>query len=136
MRFYEVIVKSNGIDQNSGKEKVITERFILEAETFGDAENTIYGIMDTRDFEIVNINPKKWECVLGEGESEVYFLAVIASLDIDEQTGKEKWFNRQIIIASDTIEGAKTIADDDVSKYITTAQLTKLQETKITNYVK
>lgn len=130
--YYESIIKTEKIADN-GKTKTVTERYLVEACSFTECEAKVNTFLEVVEFELKNINPKKYEQVI-EGDNEMFFIATIIFLETDDN-GKEKEFKRQIVINSDNIENAKQIADKDVEQFIYLARLGDIKESKIIDVI-
>lgn len=105
---FEAKVKYEKIDPSSGKNKVVTETYLLDAETFGDAETRTMEYMKALTDATVIATVKKSD--IGEGvgdkDNDLFYKAAVKLASIDELSGAEKSETIQILSGSDNLQGA------------------------------
>ena len=109
-KFYEVKVQYQKM-QEDGKEKKVTEQYVVEALSFTEAESRIIEEMTpyiSGDFDIVSekIAPY-YEILLSENSNDdKWFLSKVAFITIDEKTAKEKKTSQRLLVQAETSEKA------------------------------
>lgn len=134
MYYFEVKVKRE-IADDDGNKKMKSQCFIVNAETFGEAEETIIKQLscESHEMEVSNITKKQIDRVIIDEDFELhesFFLSVI-SIEEENKKGKISKRNDNILINAEDIKEAKDIADNEVKEYIDDAKLTRLIETNI-----
>jgi hypothetical protein len=105
---FEAKVKYEKLDPVSGKNKVISEPYLLDAETFGDAEEkTLKYMADiTSATVIATVKKSDIEDVVGDQDNDVFYKASVKLAIIDELSGKEKSETIQILAGNDSLKSA------------------------------
>ena len=105
---FEARVKYTHLDPISGREKSVSETYLLEAETFGDAEIKTMKYMETVTNSTVIATIKKSDIAeeIGDLESEKFYKATVKQSVIDELTGKESNQNVSLLVGNMNIDGA------------------------------
>ena len=124
-KFYEVKVQYQKM-QDYGKEKKVTEQYVVEALSFTEAEARITEEMTpyiSGDFDIVSekIAPY-YEILLSENSNDdKWFLSKVAFITLDEKTAKEKKQTFRYLVQAETSEHAldytKTMLNQCLSDY-------------------
>ena len=92
--WFEVKMRYDKVHED-GYEKKVTESYVVEALSFGEAEKTaieFLGSYVSGEIQVVNINPMKFqEVFFNEQEScDRYYKAILQFITIDEKTEREK----------------------------------------------
>ena len=109
-KFYEVKIQYQKM-QEDGKEKKVTEQYVVEALSFTEAESRIIEEITpyiSGDFDIVSekIAPY-YEILLSENSNDdKWFLSKVAFITIDEKTAKEKKTSQRLLVQAETSEKA------------------------------
>lgn len=98
--------------QEDGKEKKVSEQYVVSACSFGEAEKRIteslsayiQGEFDVTDIKIASFG----EIIDGTGDGDKFFKAKVSFVTLDETTGKEKKTSEQYLVQSDTLESAES----------------------------
>jgi len=103
---FETKVKYEKIDDKSGKEKKVTEVYLLDAVSFGEAESRIYKEMESMirgEFVVTNIRKAHYTEIFDNEEGDIWFKSKISFASVDEKSGKEKKVSNFILVlANDT----------------------------------
>jgi len=110
-KYFEVKVKMQKT-QEDGTQKKVSEQYVVEAATFGEAERRITeclkpyieGEFDVTDIKIAGYS----QIIKGDEEADKYFKAKVSFLTMDETTGKEKKTSELYLVQSDTLESAES----------------------------
>jgi hypothetical protein len=90
--WYECRVKSTRIDELTGKEKVMSEPYLVDAVSFTGAEAVIIKEMQpyiSGNFHITGIKPTRFSEVIKIEGSKSFYKAKVAIITIDDRSGKE-----------------------------------------------
>ena len=92
--WFEVKMRYDKVHED-GYEKKVTESYVVEALSFGEAEKKameFLGCYVSEEIQVVNINPMKFqEVFFNEQEScDRYYKAILQFITIDEKTEREK----------------------------------------------
>lgn len=133
--YFEVKAKVKRTDERTGKEKRVSEQYLVDALSFTEAESKTTTYLDERagDFSIVSIKKSNAEELL-KGEEEKYYLAKIEFKETDEK-GKVKTSKTNILLTADSPDQALSKVKDHTSDWMTDNELIVLQETSILDFV-
>ena len=110
-KYFECKVKYVKI-QEDGKEKKVSEQYVVSACSFGEAEKRIteslsayiQGEFDVTDIKIASFG----EIIDGIGDGDKFFKAKVTFIALDESSGKEKKTSVLYLVQSDTLESAES----------------------------
>ena len=90
-KYFEVSAKLTRT-QDDGEEKRVKETIVVEAESFGDAEEKALTEYDGYDVDIVSVSIAPYKEVLfsKDGNDDKFYKAKVEFLSLDEKTGKEQ----------------------------------------------
>ena len=90
-KYFEVSAKLTRT-QDDGEEKRVKETIVVEAESFGDAEEKALTEYDGYDVDIVSVSIAPYKEVLfsKDGNDDKFYKAKVEFLSFDEKTGKEQ----------------------------------------------
>ena len=131
-KYFEVKVKMQKT-QEDGTQKKVTEQYVVEAATFGEAERRITECLKPYiegEFDVTDIKIAGYVQIVGGAENaDKYFKAKVSFLTLDETTGKEKKTSELYLVQSETLESAES----DVSHYLNDGNTTisSISETAI-----
>ena len=132
--FFECKVKYNKVLED-GKEKLVTEKYLVSAMSFTEAEaNFIKEITPyiSGEFFIDDISRADYsELFLSEDESaDKYYDAKLAFITLDEKSGKEKKTNVNMLVQAADMRDAMNKLDEGM-QMMCDYQSVKLQETSL-----
>lgn len=123
-----------------GYEKKVTESFVIEAFSFGEAEKIVLeylGSSVSGEIQVININPTKFnEVIFNEEEScDRYYKAKLQFITLDEKTGKEmpKYF--YYLVQASSFDNCKDTIRNVKSTVMLDYQIAAVSETKIVEVV-
>lgn len=137
--WFEVKMRYDKVHED-GYEKKVTESYVVEALSFGEAEKTameFLGSYVSGDIQVVNINPMKFqEVFFNEQEScDRYYKAVLQFITIDEKTEREKHTQVYYLVQASSFDNCKdtirTIMDGTMIDY----QIASVSETKVIDVI-
>lgn len=120
---------------DEGMQKMVTETYVVDALTFGEAEEAITKEMQayvTGEFNVKNITPAAYgEVFFSDGENDdKWYKARLVFPIIDEKTGKEKRSTSTFLVQAQSLSGALK----NVEQVMTTGtdyEIVNITETKI-----
>lgn len=132
-KFYEVKIQYQKM-QDDGKEKNVTEQYVVEALSFTEAESRITEEMTPYtdgDFDVVSekIAPYN-EILLSDNiNDDKWFLSKVALITLDEKTAKEKKQTFRYLVQADSSERALAYTKKMVSSGMGDYNIDAVQET-------
>ena len=134
-KFFECKIKYNKVLED-GKEKLVTEKYLVSAMSFTEAEaNFIKEITPyiSGEFFIDDISRADYsELFLSEDESaDKYYDAKLAFITLDEKSGKEKKTNVNMLVQAADMRDAMNRLDEGMKGTMCDYQSVKLQETSL-----
>lgn len=132
-KFYEVKIQYKKM-QDDGKEKKVTEQYVVEAMSFTEAESRITEEMTPYvdgDFDVVSekIAPYN-EILLSENSNDdKWFLSKVSFITIDEKTAKEKKTSQRLLVQAETSEKAMDYTKEMLSQYMSEYSIDSVQDT-------
>ena len=116
-KYFEVKVKMQKT-QEDGTQKKVSEQYVVEAATFGEAERRITECLKPYiegEFNVTDIKIAGYVQIVGGDENaDKYFKAKVTFVALDETTGKEKKTSELYLVQSETLESAES----DVKNYL------------------
>ena len=134
-KIFECKIKYNKVLED-GKEKLVTEKYLVSAMSFTEAEaNFIKEITPyiSGEFFIDDISRADYsELFLSEDESaDKYYDAKLAFITLDEKSGKEKKTNVNMLVRASDMRDAMNKLDEGMKGSMCDYQSVKLQETSL-----
>lgn len=115
MILFECAVKTERVQEN-GTTKKVTDRYIVEAVSYGDAEAQAVKLAEdnsTGEFALDTIKKTKFAEVFYTDKSDaVWFACTVEIIMLDEATGTEKSAKQAVLVQAPTMtEALKTVSD-------------------------
>ena len=136
-KYFEVKVKMQKT-QEDGTQKKVSEQYVVEAATFGEAERRITECLKPYiegEFNVTDIKIAGYAQIEGGDENaDKYFKAKVTFVALDETTGKEKKTSELYLVQSETLESAES----DVKNYLNdgNTSISSIAETAILDVFK
>ena len=132
--WYETTVRYER--QTEDGQKKVSELYVVDALTFGEAEETITKEMEpycSGEFDVKKIAIAPYiEVFFSEDEDDdKFFRATVAMITLDERTGKEKKNNVNYLVQAENIETARRYVVDAFYNTAIEYEINRLVETKI-----
>ena len=124
-KYYEVKVQYNKM-QDDGKEKKVTEQYVVESLSFTEAESRITEEMTNYidgDFDVVSEKIAHYnEIILSDkSDDDKWFISKVSLITLDEKTAKEKKTIHRLLVQAETSETAleytKKLFDSSMTEY-------------------
>jgi hypothetical protein len=126
--WFECKVKYVKVDDD-GRERKVSEVYLVDAVTFTDAETRIIQNVQTMvrgEFVVDNIKKSNIIEIFPHETGEWWYKAKIGIVTIDENAGKEKKINNYFLVAADDIKEALQRLEDGLSYILVPYQTTSL----------
>ena len=98
---FECKVRYQKIDEQSGKEKKVTETYLFDATSFTEAESRIYKEMESLisgEFLVNNIRKANYADIFNFEDGDRWYKCKVSFVAVDEEAGKEKKVSNQILV--------------------------------------
>jgi len=135
---FECKVKYNKVLEN-GLTKKVTEKYLVEAVSFSDAETRFTEYITpyiSGEFQICGIKIAKFSEVFDEKEGYIYFDCKVQFTMLDENSGKEKKTSVKILVKADNIKEAMTNLDEGMKETMADYSSVLIKETDIIDIYK
>lgn len=106
---FECKVRFMKIDEQSGKDKRVTETYLFDALTYTEAEERCYKIMQdyiSGEFAVASIRKAQFAEVLPSDDGDRWYKSKISFLSVDEASGREKRISQMILVSASGIKDA------------------------------
>lgn len=123
-KFYEVKIQYQKLED--GKEKKVTEQYVVEAESFTEAEAHIIEEMTpyiSGEFDVISEKIAAYsEIILSDkSDDDKWFLSKVSLITLDEKTAKEKKTSQRLLVQADTsqtaLEYTKKLFDSSMTEF-------------------
>jgi hypothetical protein len=135
--WFECKVQYNKVD-DSGKERKVSENYLIDAVSFTDAEARIIKAMQSMvrgDFSVTDIRKSRIGEVFPFDAGEWWFKATINIVTIDEEAGREKKIKANYLVAADDISQALKRLDDSLSYLVVPYIVTSIAVSTIVDVI-
>lgn len=132
-KFFEVKVQYQKM-QDDGKEKKVTEQYVVEAMSFTEAEARIIEEMSPYISEALDVVAEKIapfnEILLSDNSNDdKWFLSKVSFITIDEKTAKEKKTSQRLLVQAETSEKAMDYTKEMLSHYMSDYSIDAVKDT-------
>lgn len=131
--WYECRAKYVKIDEN-GREKKVTEPYLLDAVSFSEAESRIYKELETMvsgEFSVTKIAKTNIAEIIPSEDGDRWFKAKVAFLTIDEEKGKEKRVANYVLVLAKTVKDAYEKVVENMQGMIADFEIAQVNESPI-----
>lgn len=134
-RWFETIVRYDKT-MESGEAKKVSEVYVVDAITFGEAEESITREMRhfiDGDFEVKNINPAPYsEIFFSDNETDdKYYRVKLDFITVDKRTQKEKKLKVTYLVQAGSLEQARKNTEEVMNGTTIDYEFVSVTETKI-----
>jgi hypothetical protein len=129
---FEVKVKYQKTDE-SGKDKMVSENYLIEGTTFGDVEETAHKQLEpfiSGEFVVDSIRRAKFSEVFFTG-GDRWFKSKVAFITIDEERDVEKRSSTMILVQADELAQVEMIIEERFEGVATDYKVLSVSETNI-----
>lgn len=132
MNLFEIKISYDRLSER-GSVETVNEMYVLEAQTFGDAENLLLVRMLPflkLGYEVKSVKRVKFTELFFYPESEKWFKARINFLSIDEK-GKEHKVGAAVLVQSNNMKEARERIEERFKDSMADWEVVKIEETAI-----
>ena len=134
-RWFETIVRYDKM-MESGEMKKVNETYVVDAITFGEAEESIAEEMKpyiSGDFDIKNINPAPYSEIFfsDEDTDDKYYRVKLNFITINETTQTEKKSKITCLVQANSLEQARKNTEEVMNGTMIDYEFVSVTETKI-----
>ena len=122
-----------------GKLAKITERYLVDALTFTEAEARIIKEMKpfiSGEFEVANINPQKYSELFWNESGDKWFKTKVNFIVLDEEKGVEKKVANYMLVQANDLKEARELLVDGMRGSMAYWEIASISETKILDVYK
>ena len=132
-KYYEVKIQYQQM-QEDGREKRVTEQYVVESLSFAEAENRIIEEMTpyiSGEFDVVSEKIAAYsEIILSDkSDDHKWFISKVAFITIDERTAKEKKQTFRYLVQAETSEIALDYTKEMLSHGMSDYSIDSVQDT-------
>lgn len=131
--WFECKVKYVKIDEN-GKEKKVTEPYLVDAVSFTEAEARIHTELEKMihsDFIVTNISKSNISELFPNENGDRWFKAKTTFVTVDEESGKEKKSNNYMLVEANNVKDAYEFLTEGLSDMIVPFEIPSVVESPI-----
>lgn len=131
--WFECKVKYVKIDEN-GKEKKVTEPYLVDAVSFTEAEARIHIELEKMihsDFMVTNISKSNISELFPNENGDRWFKAKTTFVTVDEESGKEKKSNNYMLVEANNVKDAYEFLTEGLSDMIVPFEIPSVVESPI-----
>lgn len=134
-RWFETIIRYDKT-MESGEVKKVSEVYVVDAITFGEAEESIAEIANsyaTSEYEIKNINPAPYSEIFfsDRDTDDKYYRVKLNFITINETTQKEKKSKVTYLVQAGSLEQARKNIEEVMNETIIDYEFVSVTKTKI-----
>jgi hypothetical protein len=110
--FYECRVRYTRICENTGREKRVSETYLIDAVSYGEAEEYITDEMrriTSGSYRIASIRPANYSEVIGSRNGDRYYKARVQTIITDDSGAEKKAVAVSLVCASTVEEAAACV---------------------------
>ena len=122
-----------------GKIAKITERYLVDALTFSEAEARIIKEMKpfiSGEFEVANINPQKYSELFWNEKADKWFKTKVNFIVLDEEKGVEKKVANYMLFQANDLKEARELLVEGMKGSQADWEIASISETKILDVYK
>ena len=132
-KFFEVKIQYQKM-QEDGKEKKVTEQYVVESLSFTEAEARIIKEMTpyiSGEFNVVSEKIASYfEIILSDkSDDDKWFISKVSFITLDEKTAKEKKTSQRFLVQADTSQTALEYTNKFFDRSMTDYTIDAVQET-------
>ena len=137
-RWFECTIKYEK-QLEEGKIAKITERYLVDALTFTEAEARIIKEMKpfiSGEFEVANINPQKYSELFWNEKCDKWFKTKVNFIVLDEEKGVEKKVANYMLVQANDLKEARELLVEGMKGSQADWEIASISETKIIDVYK
>ena len=122
-----------------GKIAKVTERYLVDALTFTEAEARIIEEMKqliSGEFYVTNINPQKYSELFWNEKADKWFKTKVNFIVLDEEKGVEKKVANYMLVQANDLKEARELLVEGMKGSMADWEIASISETKILDVYK
>lgn len=136
--FFEVKVKYQKVDEN-GKDKVISEPYILDTVSFSEAEMRINKELEpyiTGEFSVQAIKVSNISEIIVDEDCDSFYKCKITFIALDESKGTERKHSANVLFNAENVADANNKANEWMKDVVSNYTIDSVTSSKIVDYFK
>lgn len=136
LTLFECRIRYNKPDEETGKEKRVTEAYLFDALTYTEAEARVADKMPeyiSGEWALVSIRKAQYSEII-PSEGDRWFKCRVTFITIDERSGKEKRTAQNVLVMADDIKGAVDAVVKGMNGTTADFEVTGVTESNIMEY--
>ena len=132
-KWFKCVVNYLKIDDD-GRERKVSEAYLVDAVNYTDAEARITQQMSTMvrgEFAVKQITQTSIVEIFPNPNAELFFIGKISLVTIDEKAGKEKRVSESFLVQADDMKKALKMVEDGLSYIVVPFSITSLSVSNI-----
>jgi len=132
--YFEAKAKYTKIDEQSGKEKNVTETYLVDAMSLTEMESRMVKELEqvvSGEFKVISGKESNISEIYPNENGDRWFKAKVSFVDIDETSGKEKKTNNYMLVESNNVDEAYSFLTECLSDMIVPFEIPSISESKI-----
>lgn len=137
-KWFECTIKYEK-ELEEGKMAKTTERYLVDALTFSEAEARIIKEMKpfiSGEFEVANINPQKYSELFWNEKADKWFKTKVNFIVLDEEKGVEKKVANYMLVQANDLKEARELLVEGMKGSMADWEIASISETKILDVYK
>lgn len=131
--WFECKVKYMKVDQN-GKDKRVTEPYLVDAVSFTDAEKRINELLEpyiSGEFLVTNLKIANYSEIHPSENGDRWFKCKVSYILIDEERGVERKDNTYMLVQANDVKEAYSYLEADLKSSVNDFEIPSVQESPI-----
>ncbi|MFA9370558.1 MAG: DUF4494 domain-containing protein [Labilibaculum antarcticum] len=132
--WFECKVKYVKIDEVSGKERKVSETYLVDAVSFTEAEARIHKELEQMiggEFNVTNISKSNVSELYPNENGDRWFKAKVSFVDVDEASGKEKKATQYMLTQANNVKQAYEFLEESLSTMIVPYEIPAVSESAL-----
>ncbi|MBL4560117.1 MAG: phage tail protein [Bacteroidales bacterium] len=132
--WFECKVKYVKIDEVSGKDRKVSEPYLVDAVSFTEAEARIHKELEqmiSGDFNVTNISKSNVTELYPNENGDRWFKVKVSFIDVDEASGKEKKANQYMLTEANNVKHAYEFLEECLSDMIVPYEIHAISESPL-----
>ncbi len=131
--WFECKVKYQKMDQ-SGKEKMVNEPYLVDAVSFTEAESRINKLLEpyiAGEFNVTNIKIGNYSEIIPDENGDRWFKCKVSFITLDEEKGVERKSNTYMLVQANNVKEAYANVDHSMEGSVSDYSIPSISESPI-----
>lgn len=137
--WFEAKIQYDKIGTEDGKQKKVTDTYLVDAMSFTEAEARAIEIVRpymTGEFTVAALKRAKVHEIFENATGDKWYRAKVVFIILDAEKGKEKKIGSIMLVQADDIEQARTRLEEQMKGTMSDYEVVRIEETPILDVVK